>query len=61
MLGEPGTGKTSLCGALEQELLADDSIILGKILDPTFATEAEFLIAVGAFLDFLFRRDRAPH
>src|SRR5580698_4387168 len=47
VLGEPGTGKTSLSGALEQELLADDRIVLGKILDPTFATETEFLIAIG--------------
>ena len=47
VLGEPGTGKTSLSGALEQELLADDRIVMGKILDPTFASETEFLIAVG--------------
>jgi type II secretory pathway predicted ATPase ExeA len=47
VLGEPGTGKTSLSGALEQELLADDRIVLGKILDPTFASDVEFLIAVG--------------
>lgn len=47
VLGEPGTGKTSLSGALEQELLADDRVVLGKILDPTFATEVEFLVAVG--------------
>ena len=47
VLGDPGTGKTSLSGALEQELLADDRIVMGKILDPTFATETEFLIAVG--------------
>jgi type II secretory pathway predicted ATPase ExeA len=47
VLGEPGTGKTSLGGALEQELLADERIVLGKILDPSFATDVEFLIAVG--------------
>ncbi|MFN2448647.1 MAG: ExeA family protein [Candidatus Baltobacteraceae bacterium] len=47
VLGEPGTGKTSLCAALEQDLLQDDRVILGKILDPTFATEVEFLIAIG--------------
>lgn len=47
VLGAPGTGKTSLSGALEQELLAEDRIVMGKILDPTFATETEFLIAVG--------------
>lgn len=47
VIGDPGTGKTSLSGALEQDLLGDDRIVLGKILDPTFATEVEFLIAVG--------------
>jgi MSHA biogenesis protein MshM len=47
VLGEPGTGKTSLSGALEQEMLADDRVVLGKILDPMFATDVEFLIAVG--------------
>lgn len=47
VLGDPGTGKTSLSGALEQDLLANDQVVLGKILDPTFATDVEFLIAVG--------------
>lgn len=47
VLGDPGTGKTSLSGALEQELLADERVVLGKILDPSFATDVEFLIAVG--------------
>ncbi|MDQ2680988.1 MAG: AAA family ATPase [Candidatus Eremiobacteraeota bacterium] len=47
VLGQPGTGKTSLSGALEQDLLLDDKIVLGKILDPSFAGEVEFLIAVG--------------
>jgi len=47
ILGDPGTGKTSLSGALEQELLADDRIVLGKVLDPTFASDVEFLIAIG--------------
>ena len=47
VLGDPGTGKTSLSSALEQELLQDDRVILGTILDPMFATEVEFLMAVG--------------
>jgi type II secretory pathway predicted ATPase ExeA len=47
ILGDPGTGKTSLAGALEQDLLADDRVVLAKILDPAFATEIEFLIAIG--------------
>ena len=52
ILGEPGTGKTSLSTALEQELLTDDSVVLGKILDPTFASEIEFLISVGRVFGF---------
>ncbi|MBV8153360.1 MAG: AAA family ATPase [Candidatus Eremiobacteraeota bacterium] len=47
VLGDPGTGKTSLSSALEQELLSDERTVLGKILDPSFATDVEFLIAVG--------------
>ena len=47
IIGAPGTGKTSLCSALEQELLQDDATLLGKILDPTFSGEVEFLIAIG--------------
>lgn len=47
VLGEPGTGKTSLSSALEGELLHNDRIVLGKILDPSFSSEAEFLTAVG--------------
>lgn len=47
VLGDPGTGKTSLSGALEAELLADERVVLGKVLDPTFATDTEFLIAIG--------------
>jgi MSHA biogenesis protein MshM len=46
-LGAPGTGKTSLSTALEQQLLRDERVVLGKMLDPSFAGEAEFLIAVG--------------
>jgi type II secretory pathway predicted ATPase ExeA len=47
VIGDPGTGKTSLSGALEQELLADERVVLGKILDPSFGSDVEFLIAVG--------------
>ena len=52
ILGEPGTGKTSLSTAIEQELLSDDNVVLGKILDPTFASEIEFLISVGRVFGF---------
>lgn len=47
VLGAPGTGKTSLSSALEQELLADDRIVMGKILDPGYSSDVEFLIAIG--------------
>ncbi len=47
IIGDPGTGKTSLSGALETELLADDRVVLGKILDPSFASDVEFLVSVG--------------
>lgn len=47
VIGDPGTGKTSLCGSVEQDLMRMESIVLGKILDPTFASDVEFLIALG--------------
>jgi type II secretory pathway predicted ATPase ExeA len=47
VVGETGTGKTSLCSHVEFDLLADEHWIIGKILDPTFATDVEFLLAIG--------------
>lgn len=47
VVGETGTGKTSLCSHLEFDLLAGEHWIIGKILDPTFATDVEFLLAIG--------------
>ncbi len=46
VVGDPGTGKTSLMAQIERELLARDEVRLGKILDPSFSTEAEFLLGV---------------
>ncbi len=46
IVGDPGTGKTSLMAQLERELLARDDVRLGKILDPSFASETEFLLGV---------------
>jgi type II secretory pathway predicted ATPase ExeA len=46
VVGDPGTGKTSLMAQLERELLGRDEVRLGKILDPSFATETEFLLGV---------------
>lgn len=47
VIGDPGTGKTSLSANLEAALLRDEKIVIGKILDPTFATDVEFLLAIG--------------
>jgi type II secretory pathway predicted ATPase ExeA len=47
VVGETGTGKTSLCSHVEFDLLSHDRWIIGKILDPTFATDVEFLLAIG--------------
>ena len=46
IVGDPGTGKTSLMAQTERELLGRDDVRLGKILDPSFATETEFLLGV---------------
>ncbi len=47
VVGDPGTGKTSLAGAVERELLGRESVRLGKILDPSFAGDIEFLVTIG--------------
>ena len=46
VVGDAGTGKTSLMAQIERELLGRDDVRLGKILDPSFATETEFLLGV---------------
>ena len=46
VVGDPGTGKTSLMAQLEHDLLDRDDVRLGKILDPSFANETEFLLGV---------------
>jgi type II secretory pathway predicted ATPase ExeA len=46
VIGDPGTGKTSLMAQLERELLGRDDVRLGKILDPSFSNETEFLLGV---------------
>jgi type II secretory pathway predicted ATPase ExeA len=46
VVGDPGTGKTSLMAQLERELLGRDDVRLGKILDPSFSSETEFLLGV---------------
>ncbi len=47
VVGETGAGKTSLSALVEHDLLSHDRWIIGKILDPTFATDVEFLLAIG--------------
>jgi len=47
VIGSPGTGKTSLSAFVEGSLLRDEHVVIGKILDPTFATDVEFLLAIG--------------
>ncbi|HXP93261.1 MAG TPA: AAA family ATPase [Candidatus Binatia bacterium] len=47
VVGETGAGKTSLSALVEHDLLSNDRWIIGKILDPTFATDVEFLLAIG--------------
>jgi type II secretory pathway predicted ATPase ExeA len=47
VVGETGTGKTSLCSYLEFDLLAQERWIVGKILDPSFGSDVEFLVAIG--------------
>ncbi len=47
VIGPPGAGKTSLSSSVEQVLLTDENVIIGKILDPTFGSDVEFLIAIG--------------
>jgi type II secretory pathway predicted ATPase ExeA len=46
VVGDPGTGKTSLMAQVERELLGRDDVRLAKILDPSFASETEFLLGV---------------
>lgn len=46
ILGDVGTGKTTLAQALEQELLQDEQFVACKIMDPTYSSEEEFLEAM---------------
>ena len=46
ILGDVGTGKTSLSRKLIQELKERNDFILHIILDPTFANESELLVSL---------------
>jgi general secretion pathway protein A len=52
LVGPIGAGKTTLFNAVEQELLADDRNLVGAILDPTFASESELLVAIADSFGF---------
>ena len=43
ILGDIGTGKTTMGEVLKQTLLREDKFILGTILDPSFKSEFQFL------------------
>jgi type II secretory pathway predicted ATPase ExeA len=47
VIGAPGTGKTSLSASVEGELLRNERVVIGKILDPAFGDDIEFLQAIG--------------
>lgn len=50
ILGPIGVGKTTLCNAAQAALIADERAVVGLILDPSFADEAELLRTIGAAL-----------
>ena len=52
VVGPIGAGKTTLLNAVEQELLGDERNMVGAILDPTFASETELLVAIAETFGF---------
>src|SRR5690242_20158045 len=50
VVGPIGVGKTTLCNAVQQDVLAVPTCRAGLILDPTFDDEADFVAAIGASL-----------
>jgi type II secretory pathway predicted ATPase ExeA len=52
VVGPIGAGKTTLFNAVEQDLLADARNLVGVILDPSFASEAELLVAIADSFGF---------
>lgn len=51
VLGPIGVGKTTLCNAVQLDVLASPTCKAGLILDPTFADEVDFLRTIAASLD----------
>ena len=60
VVGPIGAGKTTLFNAVQQELLADNRNLVGAILDPTFADEAELLVAIADSFGFTVSPDATP-
>lgn len=51
VLGEVGSGKTTLAQTLERNLLQDEGFVLGKIIDPSFSSELFFLKQIAMVFD----------
>jgi len=60
VVGPIGAGKTTLFNAVEQELMADDRTAVGIILDPTFASERELLMAIADAFGFDVDEQASP-
>lgn len=52
VLGEVGTGKTTLCRQLIRKVADDDTIETHLILDPCFSTPQEFLLTISGMFGF---------
>ena len=51
ILGPIGVGKTTMCNAVQLDVLSIPACHAGLILDPTFGDECEFLVAIARALD----------
>lgn len=60
VFGDVGSGKTTLSQALEQSLLQEDSFCFGKVLDPSFASEVDFLEHLRLIFSIPGKKIRSP-
>jgi general secretion pathway protein A len=60
VVGPIGAGKTTLCNAVQLELLARSEPLVASILDPTFTDERELLIAVATSFGFAVDENAPP-
>jgi type II secretory pathway predicted ATPase ExeA len=51
LVGPIGAGKTTLCNAVQHDVLSEPAVRAGLILDPTFSGEAEFYATIAASLE----------